>query len=110
MRIYHAAGGLMMALALAGCQRTASMDSVNTQPNLAPLEAQPIGTVSSSQLPDPTTGTSSACVCTTTRFAALMRDTSLWKNTVRAGGPAAVVTVTAVASAATARVPGMTSC
>ena len=59
MRIYHAAGGLMMALALAGCQRTASMDSVNTQPNLAPLEAQPIGTVSSSQLPDPTTGTTS---------------------------------------------------
>ena len=57
MRIVHAAGGLMMALALAGCQRTASMDSVNTQPNLTPLEAQPIGTVSSSQLPDPTTNT-----------------------------------------------------
>jgi len=56
MRIYHAAGGLMMVLALAGCQRTASMDSVNTQPNLTPLEAQPIGTVSSSQLPDPTMG------------------------------------------------------
>ena len=47
----------MMALALAGCQRTASMDSVNTQPNLTPLEAQPVGTVSSSQLPDPTTDT-----------------------------------------------------
>ena len=57
MRIVHAAGGLMMALALAGCQRTASMDSVNTQPNLTPLEAQPIGTVSSSQLPDPSTST-----------------------------------------------------
>ncbi|WP_313194728.1 protease inhibitor Inh/omp19 family protein [Shinella zoogloeoides] len=57
MRIHHAAGGLMMALALAGCQRTASMDSVNTQPNLRPLEAQPVGTVSSSQLPDPTTST-----------------------------------------------------
>ena len=57
MRIHHVAGGLMMALALAGCQRTASMDSVNTQQNIQPLEAQPIGTVSSSQLPDPTTNT-----------------------------------------------------
>ena len=57
MRIHHVAGGLIMALALAGCQRTASMDSVNTQPNLRPLEAQPVGTVSSSQLPDPTTST-----------------------------------------------------
>ena len=59
MRIVHAAGGLMMALALAGCQRTSSMDSVNTQQNITPLQAQPIGTVSSSQLPDPTTDTSS---------------------------------------------------
>lgn len=58
MRIVHVAGGLMMALALAGCQRTSSMDSVNTQQNIQPLEAQPIGTVSSSQLPDPTTDTS----------------------------------------------------
>ena len=57
MRIQHVAGGLMMALALAGCQRT-SMDSVNTQQNITPLEAQPIGAVSSSQLPDPTTDTS----------------------------------------------------
>ena len=60
MRIHHVAGGLMMALALAGCQRTASMDSVNTQPNLTPLEAQPIGTVSSSQLPDPSTSTTTS--------------------------------------------------
>lgn len=59
MRIHHVAGGLMMALALAGCQRTSSMDSVNTQQNLTPLKAQPIGTVSSSQLPDPTTDTTS---------------------------------------------------
>jgi len=57
MRMYHVAGGLMMALALAGCQRT-SMDSVNTQQSIRPLEAQPIGTVSSSQLPDPTSGAS----------------------------------------------------
>ena len=49
----------MMALALAGCQRTASMDSVNTQPNLTPLQAQPVGAVASSQLPDPTTSTTS---------------------------------------------------
>jgi hypothetical protein len=59
MRIHHVAGGLMMALALAGCQRTASMDSVNTQPNLTPLQAQPVGAVASSQLPDPTTSTTS---------------------------------------------------
>ena len=59
MRIVHVAGGLMMALALAGCQRTSSsMDSVNTQQNITPLEAAPVGTVSSSQLPDPTTDTS----------------------------------------------------
>ena len=58
MRIHHVAGGLMMALALAGCQRTSSMGSVNTQQNITPLEAQPIGTVSSSQLPDPSTDTS----------------------------------------------------
>ncbi|WP_411036414.1 protease inhibitor Inh/omp19 family protein [Shinella sp. BYT-45] len=58
MRIVHVAGGLMMALALAGCQRTSPMGGVNTQQNITPLEAQPIGTVSSSQLPDPTTDTS----------------------------------------------------
>jgi hypothetical protein len=57
MRIHHVAGGLMMALALAGCQRTAPMDSVNTQPNITPLQGQPVGSVSSSQLPDPTKDT-----------------------------------------------------
>ena len=57
MRIIHMAGGLMMVLALAGCQRT-SMTSVNTQPTPTPLEAQPIGTVQSSQLPDPMADTS----------------------------------------------------
>ena len=57
MRIIHVAGGLMLALALAGCQRT-SMMTVNTQPTPTPLEAQPIGTVQSGQLPDPTTDTS----------------------------------------------------
>ena len=57
MRIVHVAGGLMIALALAGCQRT-SMSGISTQQTVTPLEAQPIGTVSSSQLPDPTTDTS----------------------------------------------------
>ncbi|QRM53442.1 protease inhibitor Inh/omp19 family protein [Sinorhizobium sp. BG8] len=57
MRIVHAASGLMIALALAGCQRT-SMSGINTQPMATPLEAQPIGTVQSSQLPDPSTDTS----------------------------------------------------
>ncbi|MFC3072248.1 protease inhibitor Inh/omp19 family protein [Shinella pollutisoli] len=57
MRIVHVAGGLMVALALAGCQRT-SMSGISTQQTVTPLEAQPIGTVSSSQLPDPTTDTS----------------------------------------------------
>ena len=56
MRIHHVAGGLMMALALAGCQRT-SMSGVDTQP-VTPLQAAPVGSVSSGQLPDPTTSTS----------------------------------------------------
>ena len=56
MRIIHVAGGLMMALALAGCQRT-SMSGVDTQP-VTPLQAAPVGTVQSGQLPDPTTSTS----------------------------------------------------
>ncbi|MDX3927589.1 MAG: protease inhibitor Inh/omp19 family protein [Shinella sp.] len=57
MRIIHVAGGVMMALALAGCQRT-SMSSMDTQPAPAPIQAAPVGTVSSSQLPDPSTSTS----------------------------------------------------
>ncbi|MDR6755539.1 hypothetical protein J2Y48_000824 [Mycoplana sp. BE70] len=56
MRIQHVAGGLMMALALAGCQRT-SMSGIDTQP-VTPLQAAPVGSVSSGQLPDPTTSTS----------------------------------------------------
>lgn len=56
MRIVQVAGGLMMVLALAGCQRT-SMGGVDTQPT-APLQPAPVGTVSSSQLPDPSTSTS----------------------------------------------------
>lgn len=56
MRIIHVAGGLMMAFALAGCQRT-SMSGIDTQP-VTPLQAAPVGSVSSGQLPDPTTSTS----------------------------------------------------
>ncbi len=56
MRIQYVAGGLMMALALAGCQRT-SMSGFDSRP-VAPLQAAPVGSVSSSQLPDPSTSTS----------------------------------------------------
>ena len=56
MRIVHVAGGLMVALALTGCQRT-SMSGISTQQTVTPLEAQPVARVSSSQLPDPTTDT-----------------------------------------------------
>lgn len=70
MQIVHVAGGLMIALALAGCQRT-SMGGINTQQTVAPLEAQPIGTVSSSQLPDPTTDTSQFPEKPTTDMAAV---------------------------------------
>lgn len=53
MRVIHAAAGLAVVLALTGCQRT-SMSDFNTAPQPAPLTAQPVGGVSSSQLPDPT--------------------------------------------------------
>ncbi|NVP53782.1 protease inhibitor Inh/omp19 family protein [Mycoplana rhizolycopersici] len=56
MRIVHMAGGLMMALAVTGCQRTSSMGGIDTQPT-APLQPAPVGSVSSSQLPDPSTST-----------------------------------------------------
>lgn len=88
MRIHHVAGGLMMALALAGCQRT-SMDSVNTQQNITPLQAQPIGSVSSSQLPDPTTDTSQFPEKPTT-------DTAMATGTGIAGGAADAAAATAL--------------
>lgn len=89
MRIVHVAGGLMMALALAGCQRTSSMDSVNTQQNLTPLEAQPIGTVQSSQLPDPSTDTSQFPAKPTT-------DTAMATGTDVAGGAVDAAAATAL--------------
>ncbi|MBB4186896.1 hypothetical protein GGE07_003556 [Sinorhizobium terangae] len=58
MRVFHAAAGLAVVLALTGCQRT-SMGGFGSQDvSPAPLQAQPVPTVSSSQLPDPTTNTS----------------------------------------------------
>lgn len=55
MRVIHAAAGLAVVLALTGCQRT-SMSGFNTQDaSPAPLQAQPVSSVSANQLP-PTTG------------------------------------------------------
>lgn len=60
MRVYHAAAGLVIVLALAGCQRTSfggfGSQEISRAP--APLQAAPVPSVSSSQLPDPTTSTS----------------------------------------------------
>ncbi|WP_112805490.1 protease inhibitor Inh/omp19 family protein [Ensifer sp.] len=58
MRVIHAAAGLAVVLALTGCQRT-SMGGFSAQDSSpAPLQAQPVPTVSSNQLPDPTGNTS----------------------------------------------------
>ena len=95
MRIVQVAGGLMVALALAGCQRTGSMDSVNTQQRITPLEAQPIGTVSSSQLPDPTTDTSGQFPAKPTT------------DTAMATGTGAATDTTAAASALDVKKEGM---
>ena len=56
MQVNQAVAGLAMILALAGCQRT-SMGGFDSQPATS-LQPAPVGTVSSSQLPDPTTSTS----------------------------------------------------
>ncbi|MBP1873408.1 hypothetical protein LPJGGPFB_00125 [Ensifer adhaerens] len=58
MRVIHAAAGLAVVLALTGCQRT-SMGGFSSQDSSpAPLQAQPVPSVSSNQLPDPTGNTS----------------------------------------------------
>ncbi|MDO9416524.1 protease inhibitor Inh/omp19 family protein [Pararhizobium sp.] len=58
MRVTRAISGLAIVLALAGCNRTTS-DGFEEQPtSIQPLQAQPVPTVSSSQLPDATTDTS----------------------------------------------------
>ncbi|WP_331372477.1 protease inhibitor Inh/omp19 family protein [Sinorhizobium chiapasense] len=58
MRVFHAAAGLAVVLALTGCQRTSFGGFGSRDVSPAPLQAQPVPTVSSSQLPDPTTNTS----------------------------------------------------
>ncbi|WP_275785588.1 protease inhibitor Inh/omp19 family protein [Pararhizobium gei] len=55
MRTIHAVAGLAVVLAVAGCQRTSMTDfGGNNTISPAPLQAQPVPTVSSNQLPDPT--------------------------------------------------------
>ena len=50
MRVFHVAAGLAAILAISGCQRTA-MSDFNSGP--APLQAQPVPSVSGSALPPP---------------------------------------------------------
>lgn len=52
MRVSYVAAGLAAVLALSGCQRTA-MSDFNTAPAPAPLQAQPVPSVSGSALPPP---------------------------------------------------------
>lgn len=62
MRVVHAAAGLAVMLALTGCQRTSMNDfsTQNVSPMPAPLQAQPVQSVQSGQLMDPTTSTTDA--------------------------------------------------
>ena len=53
MRTIHAAAGLAVVLALAGCQRTSMTDFGGNSISPAPLQAQPVPTVSSGQLSAP---------------------------------------------------------
>ncbi|SMC77143.1 protease inhibitor Inh/omp19 family protein [Rhizobium sp. RU36D] len=55
MKLKYAATGLAVVLALAGCQRTSYNPYQNSAQQLPPLQAQPVPTVQSGQLPDPTT-------------------------------------------------------
>ena len=54
MQFKYTATGLAIVLSLAGCQRT-TYNHLNTPMSPAPLQAQPVPTVQSGQLPDPTT-------------------------------------------------------
>ncbi|GCA53260.1 protease inhibitor Inh/omp19 family protein [Sinorhizobium meliloti] len=55
MRVSHAAAGLAVVLALAGCQRTSfgGFGSQDVSRAPAPLQAQPVPSVSAGQLPPP---------------------------------------------------------
>lgn len=54
MRTIHAAAGLAVVLALAGCQRTSYSDFNSSPQQPAPLQAQPVQGVQSGQLAAPT--------------------------------------------------------
>lgn len=72
MKLSHAVTGVALVLALAGCQRT-SYNSVNTaNAALPPLQAQPVPSVQSGQLPPPgATDASQFPVAPTTNTAAV---------------------------------------
>ncbi|MEK1927419.1 protease inhibitor Inh/omp19 family protein [Rhizobium giardinii] len=55
MRTIHAVAGLAVVLALSGCQRTSMSDFGGNSTSPAPLQAQPVPTVSSGQLDAPAT-------------------------------------------------------
>ena len=57
MQFRYAMTGLAIVLSLAGCQRT-SYDAGSSYYSPAPLQAQPVPSVQSGSLPDPTTDTS----------------------------------------------------
>ena len=54
MQLRYAMTGLVVTLALAGCQRTAYDYSSNSNAGPAPLTAQPVPSVQGGQLPPPT--------------------------------------------------------
>ena len=58
MRVIHAAAGLAVVLALAGCQRTSMGGFSSQDASPAPIQAAPVPSVSSNQLPAPSGNTS----------------------------------------------------
>ncbi|WVT72967.1 protease inhibitor Inh/omp19 family protein [Sinorhizobium chiapasense] len=58
MRVFHAAAGLAVVLALTGCQRTSMGGFSSQDASPAPIQAAPVPSVSSNQLPAPTGNTS----------------------------------------------------
>ena len=86
MRARQVVAGLAVMLALAGCQRTSFNELDTRPPGPAPLQAQPVPSVSSSQLPDPTAGD-------TSQFpAAPMSGTATVPGAQPAGGDVAAAT------------------
>ena len=56
MQFRYVATGLMVAVSLAGCQRTSSSPYSDLPSQPAPLQAQPVPSVQSNQLPPPSGG------------------------------------------------------